>query len=61
MEKDKERIKDCKMRLQTESTTDEYPRQISYDGPRNLSGFYPEFHDLVQKVMTGLRITMIVM
>lgn len=59
MERDKERIKDRKMRLRAGFATDEYPTQISYEGPRNLGSFYPEFHDLVQKVMTGLRMTMI--
>lgn len=37
----------------------DYPKQISYDGPRNLGGFYPEFHDLVEKVMIGLKFTML--
>lgn len=38
---------------------EKYPKQISYDGPRNLGGFYPEFHDLVRKVMIGLKFTML--
>jgi hypothetical protein len=37
----------------------EYPRKISYDGPRNLGSFYPDFHDLVVKVMIGLKFTML--
>ena len=36
----------------------DYPKQISYDGPRNLGGFYPEFHDLVEKLKIGLKFTM---
>ena len=38
---------------------EEYPKQIGYDGPRNLGGFYPEFHDLVEKLMIGLMFTML--
>lgn len=38
---------------------EEYPKQIGYDGPRNLGGFYPGFHDLVEKLKIGLKFTML--
>lgn len=37
----------------------EYPKQISCDGPRNLDSFYTEFHNLVEKVMIGMKVTML--
>lgn len=36
---------------------EQYPKRISYDGPRNMGSFFPAIHDLLQQVMIGLRMT----
>lgn len=37
----------------------EYPKQISFDGPRNWGSFFPELRNLVEKVMIGMKVTML--
>lgn len=38
---------------------EEYPKQIGYGGPCNLGGFYPELNDFIEKLMIGLKFTML--
>lgn len=37
----------------------DYPKQISYEGPRNLGDYHPEIYDLVEKLKEGLKFTML--